>query len=68
MIGYYEKPDSLKCGKLVMISAKVGTTDCSAIENVVSPVLTIYIKSDKNNADKCIIETNPKIEARGGNY
>ena len=78
VIEYYEQPDSLKCGKLMKISAKVkednknwenilhyhacmqvGTSECSAIENVSSPVLTIYVKSDTTTS-KCVIETNPK--------
>ena len=63
---YFEKPDSLKCGKLKKVSGKMGdgmgAVDCTALDNV-DPA-NFYIKPDLaksgSNSGKCVIETTPK--------
>ena len=55
---YYEKPDSLKCGKLKKVSGKMDTTDCTVLENV--DAANFYIKTDLADTTKCVIETNAK--------
>jgi len=41
---YYEKPDSLKCGKLKKVEGKMDTVACTALENV-DPA-NFYFKTD----------------------
>ena len=60
---YYEKPDSLKCGKLKKVSGLMDATSCTALENV-DPA-NFYIKPDLAKSGsvsgKCVIEVTPKI-------
>ena len=57
-VKYFEKPDSIKCGKLKKVSGKIDTVDCSALENV-DPA-PIYVKFDLANPTKCVFEQTPK--------
>merc|ERR1711936_1382649 len=59
VIEYYDAPESLSCGNLMQLSANVDSTACSAIMNVTSPVLSIFVKSEINNTANCVIATNP---------
>lgn len=54
-VGFYEKPESLDCGK-ASITAKVGSATCSA-SNVDSPTQNVFINS-QNNGNKCAITKN----------
>ena len=57
-VTYFEKPDSLKCGKMKMVSGKMDATDCAPLENV-EPA-GIYFKTKSDDAAACLIATTPK--------
>ena len=65
-IKYFKMPDSLKCGKLKKVEAKMdnadntATVDCTALEDV--DAANFYIKPDLSNnpATACMIETNAR--------
>ena len=54
-VGFYERPETLDCGK-ASITAKVGSSTCSAA-NVDSPTKNVYINS-QSNGSKCTITMN----------
>ena len=58
-VKYFEKPDSIKCGKLKKVSGKIDTVDCTPLEN--APPANIYVKFDSANPTKCVFEQTPKI-------
>jgi len=58
-VKYFEKPDSIKCGKLKKVSGKIDLVDCTPLVNV-DPA-NIYIKLDSANPTKCVIEQTSKI-------
>ena len=64
-IKYFKMPDSLKCGKLKKVEAKMdnadntATVDCTALEDV--DAANFYIKTDLADPAACVIETNARI-------
>ena len=58
-VKYFEKPESLKCGKLKKVTGNMDTEPCTALENV-EPA-DIYFKTTLADKSKCEIATSPKI-------
>ena len=60
-VKYFEKPDSLKCGKIKKVEGKMDTVVCTALENV-EPA-NIYFKTILPLATPatCEIALTPKI-------
>ena len=56
---YFEKPDSLKCGKVKKVEGKMDAEACTALENF-DPA-NFYFKTNLADPTKCVIETTPKI-------
>ena len=60
-VTYFEKPDSLKCGKMKKVTGKIDTEECTALDD--KEPADIYFKLDLTDATKkkCLIELTPKF-------
>merc|ERR1712184_124549 len=57
-VKYFEKPDSLKCGKMKKVSGNMDATACKDLENAEAG--DIYFKTDLTDVAKCEIALTPK--------
>merc|ERR1712184_75672 len=57
-VKYFEKPDSLKCGKMKKVSGNMDAEVCTALEN--AEPADIYTKTQLADPAKCEIATTPK--------
>jgi len=61
-VTYFEKPDSLKCGKMKKVTGKIDAEECKPDLEDKEPA-DIYFKMDLSDAakTKCLIELTPKF-------
>ena len=61
-VTYFEKPDSLKCGKMKKVTGKIDAEECKPDLEDKEPA-DIYFKIDLTDAakTKCLIELTPKF-------
>ena len=59
-VTYFEKPDSLKCGKMKKVTGKIDTVECKPDLEDKDPA-DFYFKTDLTDPKKCVIELTPKL-------